>query len=208
MPDSRQPFPAARLAVVDAIRRGHHTINALAAALGVTDNAVRVHLAALQRDRLVNRRGTRHTGEPGQPAAEFELTQQGEVALSSAYPGALTALVSALGARLEPRARRAVYADAGRRLAAGFRLPGVASLAQRAEACAALIAALGGSATVEQARGQLTLRGAGCPLSAAVRADPSTCTMVESLLEQHAGVKARQHCDHGDHPSCRFTLST
>jgi predicted ArsR family transcriptional regulator len=207
MTDSSPRFPAARLAVVDAIRRGHHTINALSAALGVTDNAVRVHLAVLQRDRLVSRRGTRHTGEPGQPAAEFELTPQGEVALSTAYPAALTALVAALGARLEPRARRAVYTEAGRRLAAGAQPPGDASLAQRAEVCAALVTALGGSATVEEDRGQLSIRGAGCPLSAAVRADPSACTIVESLLEQQAGVTARQHCDHGAHPSCRFTLT-
>lgn len=207
MPDPRSPLPSARRVVLDAIRRGSHTINALASSLGVTDNAVRVHLGSLQRDRFVGRRGTVHTGAPGQPAAEFVLTPEGETALSSAYPAALTALVAALEARLEPRARRAAYADAGRRLAAGIRSPGVASLAHRAEACASLIAVLGGSATVEQGRGETTLRGAGCPLSVAVRADPSACAIVQALLEEHAGVKARRRCDHGDHPACRFILS-
>jgi hypothetical protein len=30
---------------------------------------------------------------------------------------------------------------------------------------------------------------------------------MESLLAQHAGLKARQRCDHGENPCCRFELS-
>jgi predicted ArsR family transcriptional regulator len=199
---------AARLSVLEAVRRGNRTVNALAADLGVTDNAVRLHLAALERDRLLERRGTRRSGLAGQPAAEYDLTTDGEIALSRAYPPAFTALVAALGARLEPRALRALFADAGRRLA-GDTGGGVSgSLANRAGACAALLESLGGSVTVQAERREAVLIGAGCPLAAAVRAEAATCTLVEAMLERHAGVNAVQQCHHGAEPRCRFRITS
>jgi len=206
MANSASAGSAARLSVLEAVRRGHHTVNSLATDLGVTDNAVRLHLAALERDGLLERRGTRRSGLAGQPAAEYDLTPDGEIALSRAYPPAFTALVSALGARLEPRALRALFADAGRRLAGEA---GAASgpLAHRAGACAALLESLGGSVTVQAERREAVLIGAGCPLAAAVRAEPATCTLVEAMLARHAGVRAEQQCHRGDEPRCRFRLT-
>jgi predicted ArsR family transcriptional regulator len=207
MRKSPLPASAAQLSVLDAVRRGHYTVNALAAELAVTDNAVRLHLAALERDHLVERRGTRHSGRAGQPAAEYALTPDGEQALSRAYPSAFAALVRALSARLEPRALRAVFADAGRRLAEDAGIEADGSLAQRAGACAALLNSLGGSATVTTGRREAVITGEGCPLAAAVRADPATCTMIEALLGKHTGVTAIQECEHGDQPRCRFRVA-
>ena len=208
MTSSAAATPAPRLAVLDAVRRGLSTVNALAAELSVTDNAVRLHLVALEADGLVARTGTRQSGRAGQPAAEYALTPDGETALSHAYAPTLAALVAALGARLEPRALRAVLADAGTRIAAsGGRSPTAgASLSFRAEQCVSLIESLGGSATVKLGRHEAIITGAGCPLSAAVRAEPGSCTIIEALLERHAGVKATQQCDHGARPNCRFAI--
>ena len=208
MTSSSAVAPAPRLSVLDAVRRGCRTVNALAAELSVTDNAVRLHLVALEADGLIARTGTRHSGRAGQPAAEYALTPDGETALSHAYPPVLAALVAALGARLEPRALRAVLADAGTRVAAsGGRSPiDGASLSYRAAQCVSLIESLGGSATVTLGRHEAIITGAGCPLSAAVRAEPGSCTIIEALLESHAGVKATQHCDHGARPNCRFAI--
>jgi predicted ArsR family transcriptional regulator len=200
-------LPPARLAVLDAVRRGDHTVNAIAASLSITDNAVRLHLSALERDGHLRRGGVRRSGQAGQPAAEYELTGDGETALSTAYPPALTALVSALGARLDPRAMRALFVDAGRRLAEGVPSQATGSVADRAGACATLIESLGGSASVTTTRGHATVVGAGCPLAGAVRREPATCALVEALLERHAGLRVVQRCQHGEHPSCRFELS-
>lgn len=183
-------------------------MNAIAARLGVTDNAVRLHLAALERDGLIRRGGVVRTGEAGQPAAEYALTSDGEVALSSAYPPALTAVVGAIGARLSPRAARALFADAGKRLAPDAAVASTASLPDRARACATLLEALGARIQVETGRGWAKLAGADCPLAAAVRTEPQTCAMIEALLTRHAGVRVRQRCQHGDHPACRFELVT
>lgn len=207
MSNPSAPGSAARLAVLDAVRRGQRTVNALANELGVTDNAVRLHLAALERDGLLGRSGTLRSGRAGQPAAEYDLTEAGELALSRAYAPALTALVTALGARVDPRTLRALLADAGRRLAEQLGSVTTGSLAERAEACAALLEAMGGSTTVAASRREATITGAGCPLASAVRAEPGTCTMVEALLAKHGNVDVTQECDHGAQPRCRFRIT-
>ena len=45
--------------IVLLLRRGSRTVHELAVALGLTDNAVRTHLTALERDGLVAPSGTR-----------------------------------------------------------------------------------------------------------------------------------------------------
>src|SRR5690349_4578956 len=127
--------------VLDAIRRGYTTVTALADVLDVTDNAVRLHLSALERDGRVARRGLVRSGKPGQPAAEYDLTETGESALSSAYPAAFTALMEALSDRHDARAMRAVLVDAGARVPRGVADP-ESSLARRAELCAGALRAL------------------------------------------------------------------
>lgn len=208
MPASHASLPPARQAVLDLVRRGERTVNTLATRLQISDNAVRVHLVALERDSLLKRSGIVRSGAAGQPAAEYDITPAGELALSDAYPKALTALAAAAGDRLDARARRALFAEAGRRLAATMPSSTAESLQERAAACADLIDSLGGSATVSTGRGYATVEGAGCPLAAAVRAEPGTCALIEALLETHAGVNAEQLCTHGDRPSCRFRLTT
>jgi predicted ArsR family transcriptional regulator len=202
-----QPRPP-REAVLDTIRRGATTVTAIAAALEVTDNAVRLHLAALERDGLVRRAGAIRSGRAGQPAAAYALTAAGQDALSRAYPAALVALVAALGARLESRTLRATLADAGARMAAGGGPGSATTLAGRAAECADLLRALGGAVDVEAGRGGVRLVGHGCPLASAVAAEPATCTIVEALLEERCGVRARQQCVHGAAPACRFVLTT
>ncbi len=196
-----------REAVLDAVRRGATTVTGIADVLGVTDNAVRLHLAALERDGLVRRAGAIRSGRAGQPAATYALTATGQDALSRAYPAALAALVAALGARLETRALRATLADAGARMAAGAGQGPAPTLAGRAAACADLLRALGGAVDVEAGRGAVRLVGHGCPLASAVSAEPATCTIVEALLEERCGVRAQQQCVHGEAPSCRFVLT-
>ncbi len=207
MPATPATLPAARLAVLDAIRGGARTVNDLAAHLQVTDNAVRLHLAALERDALISR-GVLRSGQVGQPAAGYELTPAGELALSSAYAPALNALVAALGARLEARTARSVFLDAGRRLADQIPSQATGSLNDRVHACASLLESLGGKIDVTSTRGKAMLKGAGCPLASAVRTEPATCYIVEALLKKHAGVNATQHCQHGDHPACHFEITS
>ena len=62
MPLSRSDerfFASTRGQIVTLLRRALRTVDELAGELGLTDNAIRAHLAALERDGLVTQ------GEPG-----------------------------------------------------------------------------------------------------------------------------------------------
>lgn len=209
MPSQRRPprafIATPRFRVLDAVRRGLRTVNDLAAQLRVTDNAVRGHLAALERDGLVRVTGVVRSGVAGKPAAEYEVTPAAELSLSRAYAPALEALVEALASRLEPRALRAALKDAGRRLAPAVSRP--ASLAAGAAVARDLLTELGGSVQLELGRSDATLRGNGCPLAAAVARVPATCTIVESMLATTTGRHVEQRCEHGTRPRCAFRLT-
>jgi len=78
------------------LRRSRQTITTLAEALGLTDNAVRMHIAALHRDGIVEQVGTqRDTG--GKPARVYGLTREGEELFPKAYALVLGKLVAEIG---------------------------------------------------------------------------------------------------------------
>jgi len=97
------------------LRRSRQTITSLANALRLTDNAVRLHIAALRRDGIVEDVGTqRDTG--GKPARLYALTCEGEELFPKAYALVLGKLVEEI-VRTQGRARavellRAVGAQA------------------------------------------------------------------------------------------------
>src|SRR5438046_3395216 len=98
------------------LRRSRQTITSLAEALGLTDNAVRMHIAALHRDGIVEQLGTqRDTG--GKPARLYGLTRAGEELFPKAYALVLSKLVAeTVRTQARPRASqllRAVGAKAG-----------------------------------------------------------------------------------------------
>ncbi len=204
MPPAALALTPHRRRVLAALRAGACTVNDLAAALGVTDNAVRGHLAALERAGLVRAGGTVRTGVAGKPAVEYEVTLQADVALSRAYAPALEALVAVLAARLSGPALRAAFRDAGRHLATPARRP--ASLASCTATARSVLTALGGAVRVTRAKSHVDIRGEGCPLAAAVAKVPATCTIVESMLETQTGRRVQQRCAHGARPSCAFRI--
>src|SRR4051812_16538143 len=97
------------------LRRSRQSITGLAEALGLTDNAVRMHVAALHRHGIVEQVGTlRETG--GKPARLYGLTPEGEELFPKAYALVLGKLVEEI-VRTHGRARavellRAVGAQA------------------------------------------------------------------------------------------------
>ena len=189
------------------LRRGQRTVEELAAAVGLTDNAVRAHLTALERDGLVRAAGVRRGPGAGKPATLYAIDPDAEPLFSRAYAPVLAALVETLGERLPAAESTAVMRDVGQRLAASAGTAPAGELRARVDAAAALLASLGGEVEVEQGAQGYTIRGCGCPLSAAVSKRPETCGVVEALLEQFIGEDVEQRCDHGERPSCRFVVT-
>ena len=104
--------------VLSLLRRGGMTADELAEVLGLTDNAVRAHLATLERDGLVQPQGERRHGRVGKPATLYHISPDAEPLFSKAYLPLLTTLLAALGERFTAEELRRLLADVGSRLAA------------------------------------------------------------------------------------------
>ena len=197
-------FETTKGRILALLRRGSRTIDELASALGITDNAVRPHVSSLERDGIVRQRGVRATG--GKPAYDYEVAPEAERLFTKAYIPVLTQLVAALEDRMTPAELESLLSDVGRRLAPTGG-PAGGSLHDRMEAAGTVLTELGGVVdVVEQEDGTLALRGFSCPLADAVRAHPATCRAAESLVEAVVGAPVRERCDKGARPQCCFEV--
>lgn len=189
--------------IVAELRRGSRTVEDLRKTLGITDNAVRAHLASLEADGIIHQVATRPSGR--RPAVVYELTEAAESSFSRAYLPVLTRLVESLSERMSVSDLEILLRDVGERLAK--EQPSLTgSLKERAEAAASVLTGLGGVAEVEDEEGKLVIRGFSCPLADAVRAHPATCHAAQGLVSELVGVPVREACDKGERPRCRFEI--
>lgn len=199
-------FESTRGRIVDLLRRDSRTVEELARALDLTDNAVRLHLGTLERDGVVRARGVRREGMVGKPATVYEIAAEAEPAFSQAYVPFLTTLLDALRERLSVRELRALMREVGRRLAA-TQPPAPGAIAARVESASQLLNALGGVTTVERDGETLRIRGCGCPLSVASKDREEVCIAVQSMLRDVIGADVSEQCDRSERPRCCFEVS-
>jgi predicted ArsR family transcriptional regulator len=200
----RQFGKTTRGRVVALLRRGQRTVEELAEALELTDNAVRAHLTALEREGIVRSAGIRRDGAVGKPATLYGVTQESSALFSSAYSPLLGALLAELGERMSARQLDTLLRGAGRRLASG--LPARATFAERVRASTAFLTGLGADADLVQTRDGYEIRGHGCVLSQAVVSCPATCGAMEELLSEVTGTRVTERCDRSGQPNCRFLI--
>src|SRR5215471_18409989 len=93
-------FASRRGQIITLLRRSSRTVDELAQALGLTDNAVRAHLATLERDGIVQQRGMRRGS--GKPAAVYTLAPEAEQLFPKAYDPVLQQLLKAIHGRMPP----------------------------------------------------------------------------------------------------------
>jgi len=194
---------ATRGRIIDLIRRSPITVTELATRLGLTYNAVRGHLSALERDGLVRAGETRRGGT--RPAVVYELAPGVDDALSRAYMPFASHLVRALTERLPPSELDDIMRVVGARLAAEWPQPH-GTLPQRVESASALMAELGAPNEIETDAGTLRIRGVGCLLAAAVQDRPHVCRAMEALLTTLLATPVRECCDRGERPRCCFAI--
>jgi predicted ArsR family transcriptional regulator len=202
---SQRFMESTRGQVLGLLRRGARTVEELARGLGLTDNAIRAHLATLERDGLVRQEGRRRGPGPGKPAQVYEPTPEVELRLSRAYAPVLAALLEELAERLPGEETEKLLAAVGRRLAAAAPRRG-GTLEDRARNAVTLLNELGGDASLEADGAGFLVRGCGCPLSAAVSRRPETCRLVQALLSDVTGVQVGQCCAQQPKPQCCFTV--
>ena len=192
--------------VVAILRRSAQTVNDLAAALELTDNAVRLHLSALERDGLVEQSGVRREGA-GKPAYVYSATPDAEALFPKPYDRVLAELLAVLEERHTPEQveewLREVGARLGRPAAAA---PG--PLRERAAHAAAVLTDLGGLAEVDEGDdGALRIQGYRCPLGALATSHPVTCRLAEALVSELVGAPVVEACERGERPRCAFRVA-
>ena len=200
----RQYGSTPRGQIASVLRAGPQSVEELARELGVTDNAVRAHLATLEREGIVRAAGVRRDGSVGKPATLYAIAPEALELFSRAYSPMLVALLAELRQQSTVPVLRRLLRKVGRRMAPRS-VSG--SLDSRVRAAAALLTDLGGSANVERENGNYVIKGRGCPLSSAVASCPETCRAVEQLLAEVARARVTERCDRAGPPNCQFVVS-
>src|SRR5918911_3277922 len=170
-------FATTRGRIVLLVGRAPRTIDELCQALGLTRNAIRAHLATLERDGLVRRSGAR----PGtsKPAQLYALTPEAAALFPRGYAPVLDRLLEDLGERLPPEVVEESLRAVGRRLALERPAPR-GDVRERAVAAAAVLGQPGGIAEVREVDGALTIYGWSCPLAAVAVDHPELFPLVEA----------------------------
>jgi predicted ArsR family transcriptional regulator len=192
--------------ILALLRGENRTVNELAAALNLTDNAVRAHLMSLGRDGLVQQHGIRRGKR--KPHATYGLSAEAEHIFPKAYGPLLNHLVTAISRRLTPQTLRVAMQEVGRAVAKDHldRLKR-RSRGDRIAAALDLLNDLGGSAKFEKRKGKQFIHGRnGCPLAAVTATHPEACLIVQSMLSDIVGVPAKKCCEYGNVPRCCFEL--
>jgi DeoR family suf operon transcriptional repressor len=197
--------------VLSLLRRGERTAEELAQRLEVTPNAVRFHLAELQRGGLVERRSVRRG--PRKPSHAYSLTAAGQALFPKPYDAVLNAVLQDVRDGSGTREIAALFRRLGRRLAAEHvrRFAGLTGGARVAEALS-LLGEMGGAASVAagSSHGHLAIVGSSCPLGAVVGRHPECCGLFEAFLtEVLPDAEVREACQKDPTqgaPRCRFEI--
>ncbi|MEO7986939.1 MAG: helix-turn-helix domain-containing protein [Gemmatimonadales bacterium] len=193
-----------RAKLLRLVRRSSQTITALADALGLTDNAVRTHIAALERDGIIEQVGSqRDTG--GKPARLYALTGDGEELFPKAYALVLGSLVEEIAVAEGHERAMELLSAVGRRVASG--VPDSANVDARVGAAAAVLRSLGGDVDIEKTDSGWRLRGYACPLSSVTAKHPEVCALARTLVEEITGRPATECCERGERPRCCFVIA-
>jgi predicted ArsR family transcriptional regulator len=191
--------------VVSLLRRGPQTVNELAATLGLTDNGVRLHLSALERDGLVEQEGVRRG--PGKPAHVFRLTAEADALFPKAYATVLAEVLGRIREERGPAGLQEFLHAVGRRAGERARADG-STLRERVDAAVVLLGELGGLAEAVEGDDAITIRGFSCPLAAVVATNPEACGLAQELVAGVIGARVEECCDRsGGPPRCSFRIA-
>lgn len=196
-----------RTRLLRLVRGRPRSVAELSSDLGITTNAVRTHLAGLERDGLVRPAGRlRSTG--GKPARLYELAPDAEELFPKAYALVFNELLATLREEEGEAAAVRLLRRVGRRLGAGAATPkgSAADGATRVAAAAALLEAIGGSVDIHQREDGWTIEADGCPLSGLVSESPDVCALAESLVGEVTGRRVVECCDRSARPRCSFRV--
>jgi predicted ArsR family transcriptional regulator len=202
----QQLLDTSRGRIVTLLQAGGLTADDIATRLRLTRSAIRVQIAAMERDGVVRKAGKR----PGttRPSHLYELTPEIEQLLSMAYVPLLTHLVEVFAEALPVQQVETLLRRTGQGLANALsgekRITG--GLKSRAAAASVLMNGHLGALTHVEGNGRVVIRGAGCPLAALTGKHPGVCLAMESLVMEIVRAPVRECCDRDGRPRCCFQI--
>jgi predicted ArsR family transcriptional regulator len=201
-------FSTTRGQVVAELWRAPRTVEELAAALGITDNAVRSHLSSLERDGLVRQSGVRRS--QAKPAFVYDVTPAADRLFPTAYAPVLGYVLDVVGERIGPAAQIELLRQVGERLATESTTSARQPVSERIERAISVLRELGGTLEIDAAashRGSVLLRGYSCPLASTTAKHPEACQVIESFLATVIGTRTTVRCEREGRPRCQFEVS-
>jgi predicted ArsR family transcriptional regulator len=186
--------------------RGRKTVNELAAALGITDNAVRAQLQRFQRDGFARPAGSRSGVR--KPHVEYELTDKARQLFPRAYEPMLQTLMGALQDQLPQKTLQALLSEAGRRLV-NHHLGELRQRSPRQRLVEIMSKLNGASLGIELAddSAKTVIRSCSCPLASVTAAHPQLCEVFAGVLGELLRANVRERCEKGESPRCCFEIS-
>jgi DeoR family suf operon transcriptional repressor len=208
MPETirKQLLDSSRGRIVSLLQAGPLTADDIATKLGLTRSAVRIQITVMERDGVVRKAGKR--AGVTRPSHLFELTPEVEQLLSKAYIPVLTHLVDVFAASLPAQQVESLLRRTGTALANEMSAGNVSStdLKERMTRASELMNEHFGALTHVEANGSISIRGAGCPLSALTGKHPGVCLAIESFVSEIVGAPVSECCDREGRPRCCFEI--
>lgn len=199
-------FESTRGKIVVLLRGSKRTVNDLADALNLTDNAVRAHLIMLERDRLVEPGGTLKGFR--KPHFVYRLTDEARHLFPKSYDSLLNRLLDVLKQRMPAALLGSILEDVGRNIGKP-RLPSPEDpIKDRLKNALDALEELGGAAVVVNENNKVQIESDSCPFADAVVEHPEICKIAESMIHEIVGMPVKEICDRSSVPRCRFALET
>ena len=195
-------FESTRGRIVALLRSGNRTVNDLVDELGLTDNAIRAHLLSLERDSLVMQKGMIKGFR--KPHFVYGLTENGRQLFPRSYDSLLNQLLISIKGRFSPESFRDLLQDVGRKI--GVQKPTHEDIRERVKLAAVELYDFGGSPTVSEFEGRLSITSDNCPFAEVVSEHPETCKIVESMVAEIVRAPVEEKCIRDGSPRCNFII--
>lgn len=197
-------FDSSRGQIVLLLRESARTVNELAERTNLTDNAVRAHLIALERDGLVQQTGLVKGFR--KPHYTYGLTEDARHLFPTAYDALLSRLITVLKRRFSRKTTLIeTLREVGHELA-GNVATSSASLDERLEQTLSVLASVGGSARVTREEGRVRIESDSCPFADVVSDHPEVCKVTETIVADILCTDVVENCDRENIPKCRFQV--
>lgn len=197
-------FESTRGKIVTELRNSGRTVNELADALKLSDNAVRAHLITLERDALVTTGGT--VKGYRKPHFIYRLTDEARHIFPKSYDSLFNRLLEAVKQRMPATSIGSMLEEVGRKIGASRSAKESESLDKRLDNALAALEGLGGAAGVVKEYGRVLIKSESCPFADAVSEHPEVCKIAESMVQEIVGERVEEVCDRNAVPRCRFAI--